>query len=291
MKVAFIGLGNMGAGIAGCILRAGFDLTVFNRTREKMEPLVAAGAKGGADIADTVKDADVVVTSLMDDKSVLDCIRDHLVGAMKKGAVHVCCTTISPEAATEAGKLHGDAGTFYIAGPVVGRPNAAAAGELLTFLAGDKAAADRATPVCSAYSKKVVYVSPDHGSANALKLCVNYTVISIIETFSEVYAFADKAGVNMDALRDFLHDAMGHPALKMYADKLRKRDFGGRGGFVMSGGYKDVKLMLSASAAKGVEFDIGKIIAKKMEQAIAAGMAEQDWSSIYEITRKNSGLD
>ena len=289
MKVAFIGLGNMGAGIAGCILKAGFDTVVYNRTREKMEPFLAKGAKGAADVKDAVKDADVVITSLMDDKSLLENVK-AFVGAMKPGAIHVGVTTVSPECSDEAAKIHADAGTSYVAGPVVGRPNAAAAGELLSLLAGSKAAVEKLTPVCKAYSKKIIHVSERPGAANTLKLCVNYTIISIIETFSEVYAFADKAGVSLDALKEFLEEAMGHPALKMYAGKLRARDFAGRGGFAMSGGLKDVSLMLKASSGLGVDFAIGKIIKQKMETAIANGMGEQDWSSIYEITRKNSGL-
>jgi 3-hydroxyisobutyrate dehydrogenase-like beta-hydroxyacid dehydrogenase len=290
MKVAFIGLGNMGAGIAGCILKAGFDTVVYNRTRAKMEPFLAKGAKGAADVKDAVKDADVVITSLMDDKSVLENVK-AFVGAMKPGAVHVGVTTVSPECSDEAAKIHADAGSSYVAGPVVGRPNAAAAGELLSLLAGSKAAVEKVTPVCKAYSKKIIHVSERPGAANTLKLCVNYTIISIIETFSEVYAFADKAGVSLDALKEFLEEAMGHPALKMYAGKLRARDFAGRGGFAMSGGLKDVSLMLKASSGLGVDFAIGKIIKQKMETAIANGMGEQDWSSIYEITRKNSGLN
>jgi 3-hydroxyisobutyrate dehydrogenase-like beta-hydroxyacid dehydrogenase len=226
----------------------------------------------------------------MDDKSVLENVK-AFVGAMKPGAVHVGVTTVSPECSDEAAKIHADAGTSYVAGPVVGRPNAAAAGELLSLLAGSKAAVEKVTPVCKAYSKKIIHVSERPGAANTLKLCVNYTIISIIETFSEVYAFADKAGVSLDALKEFLEEAMGHPALKMYAGKLRARDFAGRGGFAMSGGLKDVSLMLKASSGLGVDFAIGKIIKQKMETAIANGMGEQDWSSIYEITRKNSGLN
>jgi 3-hydroxyisobutyrate dehydrogenase-like beta-hydroxyacid dehydrogenase len=290
MKVAFIGLGNMGSGIANCILRAGFDLTVYNRTREKMEPFLTNGAKGGADLKDAVKDADVVVTSLMDDRSVLDSLKDGILAGMKPGAIHIGLTTNSPECADEVAKLHKNVGTIYVAGPVVGRPNAAAAGELLSLLGGDKVSVGKVDPLCRAYSKKVVYVGERHGAANTLKLCVNYTIISIIEIFSEVYAFADKAGANLDALKDFLEEAMGHPALKMYAGKLRARDFAGKGGFAMSGGLKDVTLMLKASSQIGVSFDVGQIIKKKMEVAIEAGMGEQDWSSIYEITRKNSGL-
>jgi 3-hydroxyisobutyrate dehydrogenase-like beta-hydroxyacid dehydrogenase len=291
MKVAFIGLGNMGSGIADCILRAGFHLTVYNRTREKMEPLLAKGAKGAADLNGAVKGADVVVTSLMDDKSVLDSLTGGILAGMKPGAIHVGLTTNSPECADEVAKLHKNFSTIYIAGPVVGRPNAAAAGELLSLLGGERASVDKVEPLCRAYSKKVIYVGERQGAANTLKLCVNYTIISIIEIFSEVYAFADKAGANLNVLKDFLEEAMGHPALKMYAGKLRARDFSGKGGFAMSGGLKDVNLMLKASSQVGVSFDIGQIIKKKMEVAIDGGMGEQDWSSIYEITRKNSGLN
>ncbi len=226
MKVTFIGLGNMGGGIANCILRHGFDLTVFNRTREKMEPFIANGAKGGADLKDAVKDADVVFTVLMDDKSVLDNVRPF-APHMKLGAIHVGITTNSPECADEAAKIHAQHGSIYVAGPVVGGPNAAAAGELLSLLAGPTAAIEKASPVVMAYSKKVVQGSEKHGAANTMKLCVNYTIVSIIETFCEVYAFADKAGANVEALKDFLVEAMGHPALKMYAAKIASRDLRG----------------------------------------------------------------
>ncbi len=140
-----------GGGIANCILRHGFDLTVFNRTREKMEPFIANGAKGGADLKDAVKDADVVFTVLMDDKSVLDNVRPF-APHMKLGAIHVGTTTNSPECADEAAKIHAQHGSIYVAGPVVGSPNAAAAVELLSLLAGPIAAIEKASPVVMAYS-------------------------------------------------------------------------------------------------------------------------------------------
>jgi len=288
MRVAFIGLGNMGSGIANCILKAGFDLTVYNRTREKMEPFLSNGAKGGSDLRDTVKDADVVMTSLMDDTSVLDTLKGGILAGMKPGAIHIGLTTISPECADEVAKLHMDTGTFYIAGPVVGP--ASAAGELLSLLGGDQDRIGEVEPLCRAYSTKVVNVGEQHSAANALKLCINYTVISLIEIFSEVYAFADKAGANLDVLMNFLQDAMGHPAFKMYAGKLRARDFSGKAGFAMTAGLKDVTLMLKASGQIGVPIEVGQIVKTKMEAAIKAGMGERDWSSIYEITRKNAGL-
>src|SRR5271165_2005101 len=126
-KVAFIGLGNMGAGMAGRILGMGHDLTVWNRTPAKANSLVADGARLAPSPAAAVKEADVVITSLMDDASVLEMVEGVLLKAMKAGAVHLCATTISPDCADTLSGLHGKAGTRYVSGPVVGRPDAAAA--------------------------------------------------------------------------------------------------------------------------------------------------------------------
>lgn len=293
MKVAFIGLGNMGSGIAQCILKGGFDLTVWNRTAAKMEPLVANGAKAAASAKAAVTGADVVITSLMDDKSIIDNLQaaDGILAGMKPGAVHVCVTTISPKCANELTELHRKHGSYYVSGPVVGRPDAAASGQLISFLAGDPKAIATATPVCQAYSKAVNAISEKPAIANSMKLCINYNVISIIEMIGETYVLAEKCGVPLELLRDFYQQALfAHPALKMYAEKLRSRDFAGRGGFVMKGGLKDVTLMLSTAAAVGANLDIGKIAERKLKAGIAAGMEETDWSAIYEITRKEAGL-
>lgn len=293
MKVAFIGLGNMGSGIAQCILKGGFDLTVWNRTAAKMEPLVANGAKAAASAKAAATGADLVITSLMDDKSIIENLQaaDGILAGLKQGAVHVCVTTISPACADQLTELHRKHGSYYVSGPVVGRPDAAAAGHLATFLAGDPKAIAVATPVCHAYSKSVTAISDKPSIANSMKLCINYNIISIIEMVGETYALAEKCGVPLEHMRDFYQQSLfAHPALKMYAEKLRSRDFAGRGGFVMKGGLKDVTLMLSTAEAVGVSLDIGKICERKLKAGIAAGMEETDWSAIYEITRKEAGL-
>ncbi len=293
MKVAFIGLGNMGSGIAQCVLKGGFDLTVWNRTAAKMEPLVALGAKPAATAKAAVTGADVVITSLMDDKSIIENLNsaDGILAGMKPGAVHVCVTTISPDCAEQLAELHKKHGSYYVSGPVVGRPDAAASGQLTSFLAGDAQAVATATPVCAAYSKSVHAIGEKPGIANSMKLCINYNIISIIEMIGETYALAEKSGVPLEAMRDFYQQALfAHPALKMYAEKLRARDFAGRGGFVMKAGLKDVTLMLASAQAVGVPLEMGKICERKLKQGVAAGMEETDWSAIYEITRKEAGL-
>lgn len=293
MKVAFIGLGNMGSGIAQCVLNGGFDLTVWNRTASKMEPLVAKGAKAATTAKEAVTGADVVITSLMDDKSILDNVQaaDGILAGMKPGAVHVCVTTISPACADQLAEIHRKHGSYYVSGPVVGRPDAAASGQLMSYLAGDPKAVAIATPVCGAYSKQVVAISEKPSIANCMKLCINYNVVSIIELIGETYVLAEKCGVPLEHMRDFYQQAaFAHPALKMYAEKLRTRDFGGRGGFVMKGGLKDVRLMLATAENVGADLEIGMIVERKLLAGISAGMEETDWSAFYEITRREAGL-
>jgi 3-hydroxyisobutyrate dehydrogenase-like beta-hydroxyacid dehydrogenase len=293
MEVALIGLGNMGSRIAQCILDGGFDLTVWNRTPSKMDPLVANGARPGASAKAAVAGADVVVTSLMDDQSIGDTLRaaDGILAGMKQGAVHVCVTTISPSYADELAEMHREHGSYYVSGPVVGRPHAAAACHLTSVLAGDPIAVEIATPVCRAYSTEVLAISETQSVANSMKLCINYSVISIIETIGETYVLAEKCGVPIEHIRDFFQQELfAHPALKEYSEKLRSRDFAGRGGFVMTGGLKDVQLMLASAKGAGVKLDIGEVAERKLRAGIEAGMGEADWSAIYEITRREAGL-
>ena len=290
MKVAFIGLGNMGAGIAGCILKTGHDLTVWNRTAAKADALVAGGAKLAPSAAAAAQEADVVITSLMDDASVLEMAKGSLLPAMKPGAIHLCVTTISPGCADALAHLHATAGTHYVAGPVIGRPDAAAAGQLATYLAGAHDAVATVKPVCESYARMVVEISDRPSVANCMKLIVNYAGASIIEIIGETYAFAEKCEVGTAHVQQFFQMAFAHPAMKMYAEKARKRDYQQDVGFAMSAGLKDVRLMLAAADQAGVAFEIGRIIERKMLKALSSDLAGADWSATCEVTRRESGL-
>jgi len=294
MKVAFIGLGNMGSSIAQCILKAGFDLTVWNRTVSKMQPLVERGAKQAASAKEAASRADVVVTSLMDDQSILDNLRaeNGILAGMRPGAVHLCVMTISPRCADELEQSHKKHGSFYVAAPVSGRPETAVTGQLISYLAGAPVAVEKVRPVCKAYSKQIIEISEHPRVANVMKLAINYNVISAIEVISETYLFAEKCGLPLEHLRDFYQQLwFAHPAAQLYAEKIRKRDFAGRGGFIMAGGLKDVRLMLSTAAEAGIKLDVGELVERNLSMAVDAGMGEQDWSSIHELARKKAGLD
>lgn len=292
MKVALLGLGNMGSGIASSLLDAGFDLTVWNRTQAKMQSFVDRGATGVVAPGQAAVGADVVLTSLMDDRSILDVLEGEngILAAMKPGSVHVCVTTISPRFADELAEKHRAHGSHFVAAPVMGRPEAAAAGTLMSFMAGDKGGLDTAMQVCPAFTQAAVPLGGTASVAAALKLCLNYSVISLIELMGEVYACAEKAGIDGELLAGLYESMFAHPVLKMYARKIHDRDYED-GGFRMTGGLKDVRLMREAAESCDARFDIAGIVEAKMTAALEQGMANKDWSAICEISRQQAGLE
>ena len=290
-RVACIGLGRMGTGIARNVLKAGFPLTVHNRTAAKMQPLVEAGARGAASPRDAAMDADVVLTTLMDDQSVLDAVTgdDGLLAGLKPGGIHIGATTVSPGCATRLAALHAAHGSTYVAGPVVGRPDAAEAGTLLTFVAGDAAAIARCSRLLEAYSQSQINLGADHGTANSMKLAVNYVLVSVVELMGQVYAFAERSGIDLQIVNMMLASLFAAQGLKDYATRVRARDFE-PAGFALTAGLKDVQLILQASVDTCVALPYAGIVRDKLLAALAHGMAQKDWSAIYEITRLNAGL-
>lgn len=292
MKIAFLGLGRMGAGMAAR-LADGHDLTVWNRSPDKARPLAALGAK----IADTaeaaVADADLVVTSLPDDASVEALLGAGAPGlaAMRANPIHLCVTTISMACADRLETSHATSGRRYVSGPVVGRPDTAARGGLLQFLAGDASATAEILPVIKAFAARTIPLPGKAGVANGQKLCVNFVAASLLETMGEAFTLADALGVSRPALAAFLDACFASPEIKAYVARLDARESSASNGFAMTAGLKDIKLMREAAASVHCRLDIADTIADKMEQAIALGMGGLDWSAVQEISRVRSGLD
>lgn len=290
-RVGFIGLGRMGAAIARNIKKAGLDLTVYNRSAAKMQPFAAAGVATATSPADLAARVDVVVSCLLDDKSVLDSVLapDGLLAGMRPGGIHIGTTTISPGCAAKLAEVHAARDTIYVAGPVVGRPDAAEAGTLVTLVAGDKAAIDACTAVIQAYTRAITYVGTEHRVANTLKLAINFMVISMVELMGEAYAFAEKNGVELELLHQQVLMVLDHPALRGYAERIPQRRFDDAA-FELSSGFKDVQLMLQASTDSRAPLPFASVIRDKFVTALAYNMEHKDWAAIYEITRTQAGL-
>lgn len=290
-KIGFIGLGKMGAGICSNIQKAGFALSVYNRTQSKMEPFVKAGAFGCKTPKETAERSDIVLTSLMDDQSMLEAVTGEsgILAGLKKGGIHICLTTISVKTAEKLESLHRQNGCTYLSGPVVGRPDVAAAGELKTFMSGNVDAIESCKPIVESYTAMILPIGGTASEAISMKICANYIAISQMEMMGELYTFAEKSGLNLDILQMMFQMAFAEPTLKMYAEKIKNRDFD-EAGFDLVGGLKDVTIYEEAFTNVYAIPSIAKIVKDKMVTAIALDMGNNDWSTIYEVTRLQAGL-
>jgi 3-hydroxyisobutyrate dehydrogenase-like beta-hydroxyacid dehydrogenase len=288
LMVACIGLGRMGSGIAGNIQKHGFPLTVYNRTYEKTRPFVNAGATATRTPREAAAAADVVVTNLMDDASVLDTVtgENGILAEMRRGAIHIGTSTISPKLSTHLAALHTAAGSHYVAGPVAGRPDAAAAGKLFTFVAGSSDSVERSRPVINAYADRIIAMGEDPAVAMSMKLVGNFMVASLIELMGQVYVFAEKRGVDTAIITGMFKQFI--PLASEYVDRISSRNFE-NAGFTLDGGTKDITLILEAAAEVHAPLPYASLVRDKCLAAQAQGMNQLDWSILTEISRLNAG--
>lgn len=288
LSVACVGLGRMGSGIARNIQNTGLPLTLFNRTAEKMRPLVEAGATAAHTAREAAAAADIVVTNLMDDASVLGTVLgdNGILAGMRPGAIHIGTTTVSPSLSTRLAELHAANGSHYVAGPVAGRPDAAAAGKLFTFVAGKPEWLERCRPVMNAYANRIVPMGEDPAIAMSMKLVGNFMVASLIELIGEAYVFAESRGVDPSLLTGMFKQFM--PAAEEYVDRICTRDFE-RAGFTLDGGTKDVTLILQAAAEVHAPLSYASVVRDKCLSAQARGLGHLDWSVLTETSRFDAG--
>jgi 3-hydroxyisobutyrate dehydrogenase-like beta-hydroxyacid dehydrogenase len=290
-KVAFIGLGKMGSVLAKKILEANFDLTIYNRTSSKMQPLILAGARGAQSIQQAVDQADVVVTCLFNDEAVLDVVagKEGFLKMLKPGAIHISISTILPSTSKKLTKLHEENGSIYIAGNILGVPKVAERGESTTLAAGDPNALNACNSIFNAYSNKIIQMGSDAYKANAMKLSTNYLLATAIESIGEIYAYTEKNDIETEIVSSFFHSVFAHPAFKLYVEKIKEQSFDDVN-FDLKTGAKDLDLVQEAFTKEHVTPDIANSIKNKFEAALAQGMGEKDWCAITEITRKKAGL-
>ncbi len=289
--VAVIGTGRMGSAIAEAIRSAGFELRVYSRTPAKAHDLVSRGAALAPTPAAAADGADVVVTSLVDDRSVAAVVKgdDGILAGMRKDAVHVGATTVSPRFSDELAAWHAAGGSRYVAGPVVGRRDLAAKRTLTTLAAGDPADIEYCRPVLESFGP-IRVVGERHGAANTVKLMVNFITVSWLELMSEMYAFGEKNDLDAQLVHDILVWIFDRPGLRNYAAAMLGRNFDDAG-FELSTGFKDVQLMLEAATDVKAPLPYAELIRSKMLTLLAYGLEKKDWAVIAEVARHDAGLD
>lgn len=286
--VAFVGLGKMGAAMAANIKRAGYPLVVWNRSPDKTASLRALGAKVTESPAAAAAEADFVISSLTGDDSVRAIVLEHngLLAGMRPGAIHIGTSTISPKLSDELGATHTEAGRHYIAGPVAGRVPMAVAAQLMTFLAGNPKQVEMARPLIATYAPGIVVVGERPSQAAMAKLIVNFLVASAMDLIGQTVAWGERAGISSELVSQILNGFFANPAARDYIVKIGQRDFD-TAGFTVSGGLKDVRLIMEAAGDLKLSLSSAEALRAKLEWAVASGWQEKDWSSFTEMDRNS----
>jgi len=285
-KVAILGLGTMGSGMASNLLKAGVPLAVYNRTAAKAQPFAAKGARIAATPAEAVKGVSIVLSMLSDD----DASRDAWLGkkgalaAAEPGAILIESSTASPAWIAELAALAERRGNPLLDAPVTGS-RAQAEGGQLTFLVGGPAAAlEAATPILEAMSKEIIHLGPI-GSGAKMKLINNFLCGVQVASLAEAMAWIERSGLDRDrALAVLKSGAPGSPLLAAMSTRMVNRDY--TVNFLLRLLSKDMLYASNEAAACNVDLKTAETSRALMETAIADGYGEQDMSSLVEPLRK-----
>jgi 3-hydroxyisobutyrate dehydrogenase len=285
MHVAVLGTGTMGGGIARTLLREGFDVTVWNRTREKATPLAEPGATVADSPAAAVERADAVITILFDEEAVAASAREFLP-RVRPAAVWVQSATVGPAGARRLAALAEAAGVAFVDAPVVGTKAPAESGTLTVLASGSPAARDAVGPVFAAIGAKTVDLGEPVGAASSLKLACNAWVASLTAATAQSLALTRALDVD-PAL--FLKTIAGGPADSDYGQLKGKSMIGGdfTPSFSLGGLVKDLGLMLSATDGTDFEDSLLRTTRALFESAAKAQGAGEDVAAV--ITSFNAG--
>jgi 3-hydroxyisobutyrate dehydrogenase-like beta-hydroxyacid dehydrogenase len=281
----------MGTGMAERLLRAGHQLTVYNRTSSKLTALVTQGAKAAANVAEACR-GDAVVTMLANDEAVESIVLDKggVIASLAANAVHISSSTISVALAERLAAAHEKAGQRFVAAPVFGRPDVAATGKLFIAAAGARSAIEDATPLLNEMGQRTFIVSEDPKAANLVKLSGNFLAACVIESLGEAIALVGKGGIDpnqyVEILTSSLFDA---PVYKIYGALIAGGKFE-PAGFAAPLGQKDIRLALAAADSLGVPMPIANILHDRFLTLIAHGGSRLDWSAIGHLAANDAAL-
>jgi len=280
----------MGAGMAASLLKAGHEVTVYNRTRSKVDDLVKKGAVAASQISEACG-GDAAVTMLANDAAVESVAYgdNGLLASLRKGAAHVSSSTISVALSERLTADHRAAGQHFIAAPVFGRPDVAAAGELAIVAGGSKEAIAHVTPVLNSIGRRTFVVADEPKAATLVKLSGNFLIASVIESLGEAIALIGKDGIDRERYLEILTSTfLGAPVYKTYGKLIVEGKFE-PGGFAAPLGYKDIRLVLAAADDLRVPMPLASLLRDRFLTLLAHGGDRLDWSAVGQLAARDSG--
>lgn len=291
MRIGFAGLGQMGTCMARSLIKAGHEVVVWNRSSGKADALAGDGARTAVILAEFA-DCELAITMLADDQATEAVVfgEGGLIATLKPNAIHVAMSTISVALSERLAKAHREAKQIYVAAPVFGRPEAAAAAKLFIVAAGAEEAIERCRPCFDAMGQRTFVIAADPAAANLVKLSGNFMIGTVIEALGETVALMRKAGIDPERYLDVMTNTLfAAPVYKTYGGLIAAEKYK-PAGFAAPLGLKDVRLTLAAAEANRVPMPFASLIRDRLLTLIAQEGDDIDWSAMAKVAAKSAGL-
>lgn len=288
LRVGWLGTGHMGAAMARRLAVAGIDLTVWNRTRSKAEPLAAAGAKVADDPIE-VADRDLVFTIVAASRDLEDLVLGKLLAdATRTPRVVVDCSTVSAETSAKVREALQRRGAAFLASPVSGNGNVVRAGMLSVMCSGPRAAFDEVRPVLELLGRHVTYVGEGE-LARLVKICHNVFLGVVAQSLAEITVLAEKGGVSRAAVLDVINNSvMGSVFSRYKSPAFVHLDFTPTFTPVLL--RKDMDLGARAADELGVPMPVAAVAREAVQAAIAQGRTAEDFAVLLELEARAAGF-
>ena len=289
-KIAYLGMGTMGRGMAANLIKAGHDVTVWNRSPERCADLVSRGAKQAANVAEAVNGAEVVMYCLSDDAAVEDLVwgAGDLLDGVKPGQIVVDMTTLHPSLSRKEAAAYTAKGVRFLDAPVFGSKNEAANGGLWIVVGGDKALYDEVKPILEVLSETTHYMG-ENGKGTSMKLVGNLCVAAEIEALGEAMIMATKAGLEPDDVLGVLHVTdFKTPIFDGVGNALINRDFSTH--FALKLMLKDANLIARFAQDLNVPTPAAAAIRENIKAAVNKGWGEENASAMISNLEDQAGV-
>ena len=290
--IGFVGLGSMGLPMATNLLKAGFSLQVYNRTSEKAQPLIDQGARLVNSPGDVVGSDGVAITMLANDQALEDVVfgENGILERLGAGGIHLSMSTVSPATSDKLALRHEQRGSYYLAAPVFGRPDAAAASKLWICLSGNGAAKQRVLPLLNVLGQGVFDLGEQVGAANVVKIAGNFLIISAVEAMAEAFTLAEKNGIERTKVAELFGQTLfACPIYQNYGRQIAEEQYQ-PAGFKLSLGLKDISLALQTATASQMPMPLASLLHDRLMAAVARGRGDIDWTGLALGISEEAGL-
>ena len=291
-KIGFIGIGMMGLPMVQNLIKAGYHLSIFNRTPEKASSLIDLGVETKNNPLDVAEPGGIVMSCVSEDRALISVAGENgeLAERLGKDGIHISMSTILPKTAARLARKQSEFGGFYVAAPVMGRPDVVLAKKQSYFIAGDEKAKERAKPLLEAIGMKIFDFGIIPENANIAKLAANFLIASAIEAMAEAFAFVSKNHGDAEKLLQAVGGTLfACPIYQNYGRQILDKNYK-EPLFKLQMGLKDIRLVAETATESNTPMRFARVLQDRFSAAVAHGLSHYDWTGIAAEVDAEAGL-